>query len=108
MVFKVFQKLFTTLYNYFICLLGITNFKILTETLLRISLSVIGQCSLVMTYICCRKNALELTFFSQAASDMIFLNHRRRLPVSIRSVKIAASGSLKQITGRISKEQAKL
>jgi hypothetical protein len=45
--------------------------------------------------------------FSEAASGMIFLNHRR-LPVGICSVKIAASGSLKRDTGRISKEQAKL
>jgi hypothetical protein len=49
-----------------------------------------------------------------AAFGIILQNHRR-LPVSIFSVKIAALGSLKQVTGRfsklvstvISKEQAK-
>jgi hypothetical protein len=37
---------------------------------------------------------------SQAASVMIFQNHRR-LPVSIFSVKTTLLGSLKLVTGRI-------
>jgi hypothetical protein len=39
---------------------------------------------------------------SQAASGIILQDHRR-LPVSIFSVKIAALGSLKGVTGRIFK-----
>jgi hypothetical protein len=83
----------------------------LTEILLRLPFSVIGQCSLVPTSYWlegkCAKN------LPQAASGMILQNHRR-LPVSIFIVKIAALGSLKRVTGRIfifekviSKEQAK-
>jgi hypothetical protein len=41
-------------------------------------------------------------YLSQAASGMILQNHHR-LSVSIFRVKITALGSLKRITGRISK-----
>jgi hypothetical protein len=78
--FKVFSKAFY-------CPIQLSTFYFLlwkiTETFLRIPFSVIGRCS-------------------QAASGMIFQNHRR-LPVSTFSVKIDALGSLKRITGRIFK-----
>jgi hypothetical protein len=41
---------------------------------------------------------------SQAASGIIIQNHRRLPPVSIFSVKIAAVGSSKLVTVRISKD----
>jgi hypothetical protein len=66
----------------------------LTETLLRITISVIGQCSLVPTSHWLQGKYARFNL-SQAASGMILQNHRR-LPVSIFSVKIAALGSLKQ------------
>ncbi len=51
MVFKIFQKLFTTLYNYklfsyFFDYGNLLILKMLTETLIRVQLSVIGRCSL--------------------------------------------------------------
>ncbi len=64
----------------------------LTETLLRIPLSVIDLSSLVST-----SARIDL---SQAASGMILQNHRR-LSVRIFSVKIAALGSLSQVTWRL-------
>ncbi len=45
---------------------------------------------------------MQKNFLSQAASGMISQN-QGRLPVSIISDKIAALGSLKRVTGRISK-----
>jgi hypothetical protein len=84
----------------------------LTETLPRIPLSVIGQFSLVPNSHWLQGKCARINL-SQAASGMILQNHRR-LPVSIFSVKIAALGSLKWVTRRIlknlyviSKEQAK-
>ncbi len=79
----------------------------LTKTLLRIPSSVIGPCSLVPTSYWMQGKCARINL-SQAASGMILKNHRR-LPVSIYSVKIAALGSLKRVTGRkvITKEEAK-
>ncbi len=76
-------------------------FKMFTKTLLRIPFSVTGRCSLVPTSRwlhgkCARINLLQ-------ATSGIFLQDHRRLPVSIFSVKIAAVGSLKMVTGKISK-----
>jgi hypothetical protein len=48
MVFKVFQKLFTTLCNYLLLWNYLLILKINTETLLRIPFSVIGRCFLVL------------------------------------------------------------
>ncbi len=91
-VFKAFQKLFTTLttiqlltfylllHNYLIIL------KILTETILRIPFSVIGQCSQVPTSHWLHGKCARMK--SQADSSMTLQNHRW-LPVSIFSVKIA-------------------
>jgi hypothetical protein len=73
----------------------------LTETLLRIPLSVIGRCSLVPTSHS-RQGKCARINLSHAASGMILQNHRR-LPVSNFSVKVAALGSLKRVTGRILK-----
>ncbi len=79
----------------------------LTEILLRISSSVIGQCSSVATSHWMQGKCARINL-SQATSGMILKNHWR-LPESIFSVKIAALGSLKRVTGRkvITKEQAK-
>ncbi len=106
MVFKVFQKLFTILYNFNFFYFLLTEVKPFSEFP-----SVIGRCSLVPTSHWlqgkCARNDL-----SQAASGIILQNHRR-LPVSISVSKIAAFWSLKRVTGNISnlvnnfKEQAK-
>jgi hypothetical protein len=71
----------------------------LAETLLRIPFSVTGQCSLVpishwLQGKCARINLSEAAFG-------IILQNRRRLPVSIFSVKIAALEPLKRVTGTI-------
>jgi hypothetical protein len=82
--------------------------KMLTETLLRIPLSVIGRCSLVPTCHWPQGKCARINL-SHAASGMILQNHRR-LYVSIFSVKIAVAGCLKEFIGRIfkiSKDQAK-
>jgi hypothetical protein len=74
-----------------------------TETLLSIPFSVIGRCFLVPTSYW-QQGKCAIINLSYAASNMI-------LPLSIFSVKIAAFGSLKQVTERIFKistEQAKL
>ncbi len=97
MVFKVFQKLFTTLYS-------ITYYfrnAYWTETLLKIAFSVIGRCPLVPTSHW-RQGKCARIYLSQAASGMILQNHRR-LSVSIFSVKFIALGYLKGVTGRIFK-----
>jgi hypothetical protein len=73
----------------------------LTETLLGISFSVVGRCSLVPTSIRLPLKCVRINL-SPAAFGIILQNHRR-LPVSIYSVKIAALGSLKRVTGRIVK-----
>jgi hypothetical protein len=65
--------------------------KMLSETLLRIPFSVIGRPLIG------RENVHELTSHRQLLG-MILKNHRR-LPVSISSVKIAALGSFKRVTG---------
>jgi hypothetical protein len=75
--------------------------KMYPEALLRIPISVIGRCSLEPTSHWILGKFARITL-SQAASCMILQNHRR-LPVSIFSVKIAALGSLKPVTGRIFK-----
>ncbi len=75
--------------------------KMLTETLLRSPLSVICRCSLVPTSHWLQGKCARINL-SQAAYGMILQNHWR-LPVNISSVKIAASGSLKRVTGRIFK-----
>jgi hypothetical protein len=61
----------------------------LTEILLRISFFVIGDLSL----------AAGRINLSPAAFGIVLQNHKRLL-VSIFSVKIAALGSLKRVTGR--------
>jgi hypothetical protein len=71
----------------------------LTETLLRISFSVIGRCSLVPTSHWQQEKCAR-TNLSPAAFGIILQNHRR-LPVSIISVKIATLGSLKRVTGQV-------
>jgi hypothetical protein len=73
----------------------------LTKALLRIPFSVIGRCSRVPTSHWMQGKCARINL-SQAASGMILQNHRR-LPVEIFSVKIAALGSFKQVTGRIFK-----
>ncbi len=77
MPFKSFSLLYTII-NFLFASLKYPNLlilKLLTETLLRISFSVIGRCSLVPTF-------HWLQGKSQAAFGIILLNHRR-LPVSI-------------------------
>jgi hypothetical protein len=73
----------------------------LTKTLLKIPLSVIGRCSLVPTSHWLQKKCARIDL-SQAASGMILQNHRW-LHVNIFCVKIAALGSLKRLSGRIFK-----
>jgi hypothetical protein len=75
----------------------------LTEIFLRIPFSLIGGCSLVPTSHWWLQGKCARIILSQAASSMILNNHRR-LPVSIFSVKIAALGSLKRVTGWIFKK----
>ena len=72
--------------------------KMLTETLLKIPFSVIGRCS-SSADLQWLKGRCARIYLSQAASGMIFQNHRL-LPVSIVIVKIAV---LKGFTGRIFK-----
>jgi hypothetical protein len=88
MVFKVFHKLFTTLYNYPL-LFFFRNYllilKMLTETLVRISFFVIGRCSLVLTTRWL-KGKFSRIYLSLADFGMILQNHRR-LPESIFSVE---------------------
>ncbi len=67
--------------------------KMLTETPFKIPFSVIGRCSLVPT-----------SHWLQGKCARINLSqNQKRLPVCIFSVKIAAWGSLKRVTGRIFK-----
>jgi hypothetical protein len=70
----------------------------LTETLLRISFSVIGRCFLVPTSHWQQGKYAKINL-SPVAFGIILQNHMR-LSVSIFSVKIAA---LKRVTGRIFK-----
>jgi hypothetical protein len=72
----------------------------LTETLHSISFSVIGR-SLVPNSHWLQGKCARINL-SPAAVGMIFQN-RRRLPLSIFNVKIAALGSLKRATRRIFK-----
>ncbi len=83
------------LWNYLLIL------KMLTETLLNISFSVIVQCFLVPTSPWLQEKCVGINL-SPTAFGIILQNHRR-LPVSIFSIKIAALGSLKRVTGRIFK-----
>ncbi len=75
----------------------------LTETLLRIPLSVIGRCSLVPTSHWLQGKCAMINL-SIAASGMILQNNSR-LPVSIFSVKIARFRIFEAVyfTGRIFK-----
>jgi hypothetical protein len=103
-VFKVLQSFLLpyTIINFLLPSLKLlTNFENAYLTLLGIPSSVIGRCSLVPTSYWIQGKFARITLF-QAASCMILQNHRR-LPVSIFSVKIAALGSLKRVTGRIFK-----
>ncbi len=75
--------------------------KMLTETLFKIPLSVIGRCSLVPTSYWLQGKCARINL-SQAAPGIILQNHRRP-PVSSFSVKIAILGSSKWVTGRIFK-----
>jgi hypothetical protein len=74
--------------------------KMLTETLLRISFSVIGQYSLVPTSHWLQGKCSRINL-SSAAFDI--LQTHSRLPVSLFSVIIPALGSLKRVTERIFK-----
>jgi hypothetical protein len=105
MVFKVFQKLITTLYTNTIIYILTAFLKLLNdfENAYRNPPQnfLLCDCSLVPTSHwlqgkCARNN------LSRAASGMILLNHKR-LPVKIFSDKIVAVGSLKRVTGRIFK-----
>ena len=75
--------------------------KMLTKTLLKTSFSVIGRCSLVPISHWLQGKCTRINL-SKVASSIILQNHRR-LPVCLFSVKIAALGSLKRVTGRIFK-----
>ncbi len=75
--------------------------KMLTETLLRISSSVIGRCSLVPSSHWLQGKCTR--FILSLAAFGIILQNRKRLPVGIFSVKNAALVSLKRVTGRIFK-----
>jgi hypothetical protein len=74
----------------------------LTETLLRISFSVIGRCSLVPTSHWLQGKCARINLSPAEAFGIILQNHRR-LPVSNFRVKIAALRSLKGVPGGISK-----
>ncbi len=74
--------------------------KCLLKPSLRIPLSVIGRCSLVPTSHWLQGKCAGINL-SRAASGMNLQYHRR--VVSIFSVKIAALGSLKRVTGWILK-----
>jgi hypothetical protein len=98
---KAFHYPIQFLSFYFLLLKLPTNFENLTETLLRIPFPLIGRCSLVPTSHRLQGKCAIINL-SQAASGIILQNHRR-VPVSIFSAKITAVGSLKRVTGRISK-----
>jgi hypothetical protein len=99
--FQGLQKLFTSLYNYYLldCFLKLfTNLKILTETLLIIPFSVIGRCSPVSTSHWLQGKCARI-IMSQAASGMILQNYRRH-PVSFfscqnRRFRVSEAGYLK-------------
>jgi hypothetical protein len=78
----------------------------LTETLLRISSSVIGRCSLVPASHWLQGKCARINL-SPAAFGIILQNHRR-LPVSIFSVKIALLGSLKVLSSEIDPAEIRL
>ncbi len=85
-------KFYLLLWNYLLF------WKMLTDALLRTPFSVIGQCSLVSNSHWLQGQCTIINL-SQVASSMILQNHRRRT-VKIVSVKIAALGSLKWVTGK--------
>ncbi len=101
MVFKVFQKPFIALYNYYHFLFAslnlLANFEMLTVTLLRIPFSVFGQCSPMQTSHWLQEKCARINLSQAAASSMIIQNHGR-LSVSIFGAKIAALGSSKWVT----------
>jgi hypothetical protein len=70
-----------------------------TETLHKIPFSVIGRSSLVPTSHWLQGKCARINL-SQAASCMVLQSYRR-LPLCIFSVKMAALGPLKLVTGRI-------
>ncbi len=97
--FKRFSLPNTIINFLFFSLQWITSY-LLTETLFKISFSVIGRVSVVPTSHwlqgkCARTN------LSQANFGMILGNYRRLL--FLFKVKIAAVGSLRRVTGRIFK-----
>jgi hypothetical protein len=95
---KAFHYLPCTNINFFIYFLlwnYLSILKMLTETLLRISLSVIGWCSLLPTSHWLQGKCARINL-SRTASVTI-LHNQRRLPVSIFSVKSVALGSLKRV-----------
>ena len=99
--FQGFSKAFTNLIQWLTFYFLLWNYlKMLTGTLLRISFSVIGRCSLVPTSHWLQGKYAGINV--SQASFMIIQNHRR-LPISIFSVKVAALWSLKRVTGRIFK-----
>jgi hypothetical protein len=81
--FKSFTLYYTIIYFLFASLNLLTNFEMLSETLLRIPFSVTDRWSQVPTSHWGKCGKIIL---SQAASGMILQNHRQ-LPVSIFSVK---------------------
>ncbi len=99
--FKAFHYPLQLLTFYLLLWNHLLILKMLTETLLRIHFFVIGWCSLVLTSHRLQGKCTRINL-SQAASGMIVHNNRR-FPGSIFSVKIAAVGSLKWVTGRIFK-----
>jgi hypothetical protein len=91
MAFKVIQSfsLSFKIINFLFASLITNFFKMLTETLLKILYSLIGRCSLVPTVHWLQRKYATINL-SQAASSIIL--RRRRLPICIFSVKIAALG----------------
>jgi hypothetical protein len=71
----------------------------LSETLLRIPFSGIGRCSSLATSYWLQGKCERISTLNAASA--LILQNRRLLPVSIFSVKIAALGSLKWVTGMI-------
>ncbi len=98
---KAFHYLTQLLTFYLLLWVYLLILKMITETLLRIIFSVIGRCSHVPTSDWLQEKCARINLL-QAASNMILPNHRR-LSASIFSVKIAALGSLKRVTGKIFK-----
>ncbi len=103
MVHKVFQKLFVTQYKrlYLLLWTQLLILKMLIETLLKILFSVIGRCSLVPTSHWLQGKGARINL--SLAASFSFTESQAASCKHFLSVKIAASGSLKRVTGRIFK-----